>query len=185
MSWADTVLKKIGAPISGVQVDILDLWAQSEGTPPSINNWLACGTPWPGSRPYNASGVQVYPTFNAGSSAIAWSLQHAPYVPISDALRAARGMVSVWKAINASPWCPGCQSGHYPVALWEAAGQPSQGTPLAPSTPPEPVAVTPTAGGAAAGVPVDAWGRVQDDAGHHAAYLRGRIITLGTRIRRA
>lgn len=185
MSWADTVLRKLTAPISGIQVEILDLWAQSEGMPASANNWLACGTPWPGSRPYNSSGVQIYGTFNAGSSAIAWSLNHPPYVPIANGFRRAPGLVTMWKLINASPWCPSCQTGRYPVALWTAAGRPSQGTPVGASTPPEPVAGGSTAGGAAAGVPVDAWARVQEDAGSHAVELRGRIIALATRIRKA
>lgn len=185
MTWYTTVLKKMGAPVRVTSTRVLALWALSEGTPPGINNWLACGTPWPGSTPYNSSGVQVYPTYNAGTSAIAWSLQHAPYTAIADAFRSGASPLALYRLINASPWCGGCQTGHYPVALWTGVGKPSPSTPtppgttvLAPTPPP------PGATGHEAALNAQ-WARVQTDAGPHATTLAGRIIALATRIRKA
>ncbi|MHB1488245.1 MAG: hypothetical protein ACYCZM_11935 [Acidimicrobiales bacterium] len=178
-------MKKLSAPVSGIQVEILDLWAQSEGMPDSTNNWLACGTPWPGSTQWNSTGVQVYPTFDAGSSAIAWSLDNSPYTAIGNGFRAAPGLVAMWKLINASPWCSGCQTGHYPVDLWQAAGHPTQGTHVGTPNPPQPVTGTTGTIGGANGIPVDAWALIQDDVGRHAATLQRRIIALQTRIRKA
>ncbi|MHB1853483.1 MAG: hypothetical protein ACYCSJ_01465 [Acidimicrobiales bacterium] len=185
MAWATTVLRKLNAPISSVQVAVLDLWAQSEGMPDSANNWLACGTPWPGSTTFNSTGVQIYPTYNAGTSAIAWSLNHPPYTDIGNAFRAAPGMVRLWQLINASPWCGGCQTGHYPIALWTVAGKPSQRTPVGTPTATPGAHPTPTTTGGPTGIPVLAWGRIQEDAGSHALTLKGRMIALATRIRKA
>jgi hypothetical protein len=185
VAWATTVLRKLQAPISASGVEVLDLWAQSEGMPDWTNNWLACGTPWPGSRPYNSAGVQIYATYNSGTSAIAWSLDHPPYTAIADGFRAVLGLVAMWKIINTSPWCRGCQTGHYPVALWTAAGRPSTATLAvmdlsAPQSTP-----TPGTSGGSTGIPYLAWGKVQEDAGPVAARLRERMITLATRIRKA
>lgn len=185
MAWFTTVLKKMGAPIRTTSTRVLALWAQSEGTPGSIHNWLASGTHWPGSHAYNASGVQVYPTYHAGTSATAFSLTHSPYVAIGQAFRAGANPVRLYRLINASPWCPGCQTGHYPVALWTGVGRPTPSTPTPPGTTILAPAPASTGGTSHMADLSSKWGRVQTDAGPHAATLRRRIILLATRIRKA
>lgn len=140
MSWESTLLGRMGAPDYAVGVEAFALWAQSEGMPAWTNNPLACGTRWPGSTAYNTAGVQVYPSQSAGMSALAWTLTHdTAYKPIAAAFRNGEGLVQLWLLINASPWCPKCQAGHYPIALWTAAGYPQSGVAAPPPATSAPV----------------------------------------------
>lgn len=154
MSFASRLLDALGAPTWPAGERAIAAWAQSEGMPGWTNNPLACGTKWPGSHTYNGTGVQSYGTASDGVAATAWSLDHDPYTPIARALRAEATLVTIYQAVNASPWCSRCQGGHYPVDLWSLAGQPGGGTPALPVQP---------SGAAPQATPnvVTAWGRLQ------------------------
>lgn len=185
MAWETDLLHAIGAPDYAAGVEALDLWAQSEGVDPAYLNPLASGTPWAGSHAINAAGVQAYPSEAAMVGAYAYSLTHDPYTAIAGALRAGENLVVLWKVVNASQWCSGCQTGHYPVALWTAAGRPTHATPtgspaVTPTPTPAPSSGTPHQANLSA-----SWATMQDDAGSRAAALRGRMIGLVTAIRRA
>lgn len=127
-TWRTELLRYIAAPKSSANLTALALWAQSEGMPAWENNPLACGTTHPGSYAVNADGVQAYPTVIVGADVIGWTLLRAPYTAISAALISDAGMPAVYLAVNASTWCKGCQSGHYPVALYQAIGSPATAT---------------------------------------------------------
>ena len=43
------------------------------------------------------------------------------YDGVRAAFRADAGLMGVWRAINQSKWCSGCQHGLYPVFLYRAA----------------------------------------------------------------
>lgn len=135
MTWQSDTLVRMGALVTGASMSALSLWAQSEGMPPVANNPLACGTRWPGSHPYNRTGVQVYPSLTVAAAVYAWTFTKTPnYAPIGGEFLRAATLAQIWLKINASPWCPHCQTGHYPVALWTAAGSPSSGAAAPPAS---------------------------------------------------
>jgi len=120
MSWETDLLAKMGASTSSPSnVTSLQLWAQSEGVPDSWNNWLATTQDGYGGINVNSDGVKAYPTESDGVAATWATLQDAAYKNVVSAFRQNQGEQEIWDAINASPWCGGCQSGHYPVALYD------------------------------------------------------------------
>lgn len=121
MSWENAVLAALGAPESEANVRALTLWAQSEGTEPAWNNPLATTLDAHGGTPVNDAGVRQYPDEPSGVAATVDTLADSRYTAVVEALKADAGLLAVYTAVNASPWCPGCQDGHYPVALWEEA----------------------------------------------------------------
>lgn len=137
MSWESDLLAAMGAPANNVTVTALQLWAQSEGTPDSWNNWLATTLNCCGCSPVNSAGVCAYPTESDGVSATWQTLQGGAYGDVVAAFQAGTSLASIWSAINASPWCSGCQNGDYPIALYDylqgKTGPPAPGTPVEPT----------------------------------------------------
>lgn len=115
------MLAGIGAPETSPNLQALTLWAQSEGMPAWENNWLATTLTGYGGYVVNGVGVKAYPTDPDGVGATVASLLLPAYAGVVNAFRANLGLVAIWEAVNQSPWCGGCQSGHYPVALWQAS----------------------------------------------------------------
>lgn len=154
MGWQTSLLAAIGAPVTPANVSILSLWAQSEGMPGWENNWLATTLTCCTGVSVNGAGVKVYPSVALGVQATADALLENAYgyPAIVAGFRGNLGGQALYVAINASTWCRGCQTGHYPVALWQAIGG-SGGGP----------APTPVTSGAQAQAPVtpstqwDAW----------------------------
>lgn len=128
VSWYDDVLGGLGLGSTQPRTMSLYLWARSEGMPPTAFNWLAATDPRPGSTPFNGAGVQVYPSYAVGIEVLVTKLSSALYRPVLLALHADDPEL-IWKAANASGWCPKCQNGRYPIALydWLAAGKPATG----------------------------------------------------------
>lgn len=126
MGWEMDVLQALSAPASDNNVKALQLWAQSEGTPPEWNNPLATTMDGHGGNAQNSAGVKAYPDEASGVAATVDTLQLGYYVSVVQALRDDAGLEAIWQAVNASPWCSGCQDGKYPVALHDAIqAQPS------------------------------------------------------------
>lgn len=132
--WRYGVLAALGAPDTAVNLDALDWWAQSEGTPSWWNNWLATTEPGYGGRDVNSYGVKAYPTLDDGIAATAATLRGSAYFRVVQALRSGNSLTAIFDAVNASPWCYGCQAGHYPVALYNHLGRPAP-APSAAGTP--------------------------------------------------
>lgn len=124
MSWQTDLLSKMHATHSNNNVDALTYWAESEGMPPSDNNWLATTCSCCGGHDVNSVGVKAYPTESDGVEATWLTLQGGAYVNVVKAFRDDAGLAHIWAAVNASPWCGGCQGGKYPVALYDAIGKP-------------------------------------------------------------
>ena len=125
VTWYDDVIDALGLSITEDRAQVLALWARSEGMPADAFNWLAATDKRPGSTSYNSAGVQQYPSYNVGVQVVVDKLSSALYAPILDGLKA-NDALRTYDAINASPWCHGCQGGHYPIALhdWLQAGRP-------------------------------------------------------------
>lgn len=116
--WALAVLAALGTSSNGDNGLALDLWAQSEGAPDWRHNWLNTTLNGYGGTSINSVGVKAYPTFAAGVKATASTLRQGNMSGIYYALTSGVDIQVIFTAINASPWCGGCQSGHYPVILY-------------------------------------------------------------------
>lgn len=127
--WQWRVLAGIGAPITAVNTHAMILWHESDLNAPGTAWHNPLSTSWalPGSSTMNKTGVQSYPSWTTGVRATILTLGQTYYVTVVAALRAGNTLGAIWRAINASPWCGGCQHGHYPIAMWNALGQPSGG----------------------------------------------------------
>lgn len=139
------MLAGIGARYTAAGTHALTLWAASEGMTPSYHNPLATTLGGYGGHSINSAGVQSYPSWTTGVRATVASLGQSYYTNIVAAFRAGNTLTRIFTAINHSPWCGGCQNGHYPVALWEALGKPTTQAPTGAITLTGPV-VTPTMG---------------------------------------
>ena len=114
------VMEDIGGKFSQDTLDALLLWADSEGTPDSWNNPLATTEGGYGGTDVNSAGVKSYPTENDGIAATYATLTGGGYSAVVKAIRTNASWSDIWSAVNASPWCSGCQGGLYPVALYDA-----------------------------------------------------------------
>ena len=122
------VMEDIGGPFSQHTLDALLYWADSEGVPESWNNPLATTYSGYGGADVNSAGVKSYPTEQDGIDATYATLQGGGYSAVVKAIRGNASWSDIWSAVNASPWCGGCQGGKYPVALYDAI-QSGGGTP--------------------------------------------------------
>lgn len=118
--WIPPVLEALAAPVNLVTEVALMKWAQSEGMPTWENNWLATTYDGYGGYDVNGVGVKAYPTLADGVGATVATLRLGYYTGIVAALRQGTTLAAIYRAINASPWCRGCQGGRYPVALAQA-----------------------------------------------------------------
>ena len=113
-SWEYAFLTAIRAPSNTKNLAALNLWAQSEGTPSNQNNWLAYGD--------SSTHITKYASPGEGVTAITTALLSNPqygYNKIVAAFQDPNGnMEDIWKAINESSWCKGCEGGSYPTALY-------------------------------------------------------------------
>lgn len=142
--WKVALLTALGAPPSPANLKALELWHTSEGTSLSTNNWLAISdgaNRWPHGACLAQCGgnspIYAFPSQAVGVQATAAFLHGSYYTAVVNAFRQNQGMASIFQAINQSKWCSGCQSGHYPIALYQGLNGPltlTPGTPGAPSS---------------------------------------------------
>lgn len=134
----------LGAPSTGVNLEALHYWAVSEGMPTSYNNWLATTQNGFGGRVVNSVGVKAYPSVEDGAAATVKTLSNGHYPAIIEQLRYGKSIVQLYAAINDSPWCGGCQGGHYPIALFNFVEKVLHGGPPPSTHPVAPAHHTPT-----------------------------------------
>lgn len=115
--WVLAVLRRLGGSNNGDNALALSLWAQSEGAPDWRHNWLNTTLNGYGGTSINSVGVKAYPTFSAGVKATAATLSQGNMSGIKYALVSGLDIDVIYQAINASPWCGGCQGGKYPIIL--------------------------------------------------------------------
>lgn len=116
------ILHKINAPVNSVTYSALTDWGISEGIPADWHNPLATTENCCGGVSMNSDGVKKYPSDSNGAEATAITLLFPAYDAVVHALQAGTSMFDIWKAINQSPWCKGCQKGKYPVVLYDHLG---------------------------------------------------------------
>ena len=120
--WEVALLDAIGAPQSVDNVGALALWAQSEGVPADCNNPLAASDVPSGARADCSGSAAGYPSLDFAVNVYAAKFGTQDYEAIGKALKDDAGYQAIYEAINASPWCKGCQGGHYPEALYADLG---------------------------------------------------------------
>lgn len=120
--WRGLLLEALSCPLSEVNVDALQWWADSEGTPAGWNNWLATTLSGFGGVSVNGAGVKAYPSVQAGVDATAATLRGSAYRNVITALQDGNSFHEIWSAINSSPWCSHCQGGLYPIVLFQHLG---------------------------------------------------------------
>lgn len=138
--WRWRLLARLLAPVTGANVTALSLWAASEGTPGFWNNWLATTMACCGGQMVNTVGVMAYPTLDSGVEATYRTLLGGAYGDIRAALQDGSDIRRIYQAINASPWCGGCQNGLYPIVLARLVGpaEPGKTWESQPATVPDP-----------------------------------------------
>lgn len=149
--WIGTLLANLSAPQNGVNTLACTLWAQSEGLPLWYHNWFATFEYVTGWQPARTGfSPPYYPKKIDGITATVDTLKQANMATITNALRAGAPLPTIFEAINRSPWCLGCQTGHYPIALYEAiqSGAGAIQTTGAPPPRPATVGLTGTQAGA-------------------------------------
>lgn len=129
--WKAGLLQAMGAPVTPANLKALELWHTSEGTNPSTYNWLAISdgaNRWPHgaclAQCGSSSPIYAFPSQAVGVQATAAFLRGSYYTAVVDAFRNNAGLAGIFQAINASPWCRGCQSGRYPNALYQGINGP-------------------------------------------------------------
>ena len=117
---------------NGVTIDALNLWAQSEGST-AANNPLAEETFYPGALSTPGWVGPSYDNWSDGAIATARFMKGSYYTQVVHQLGLGANLADIYAAINESPWCAGCQGGHYPEALYAVvSGQlaaPTTGSP--------------------------------------------------------
>lgn len=136
MSWQGDLLAAIGAPETQSNLNALEWWAESEGMPAWENNWLATTIGGFGGVDVNGVGVKAYPSETAGVQALQATLEGGGYDAVLAAFRTNAPYGTIWTAINRSGWCSGCQSGLYPVVLYQHTGE-GGGGPVSPNPTPQ------------------------------------------------
>jgi len=139
--WEYGLLSALGAPASQNNLTALNLWAQSEGS--VTNNALATSGRGAGASTCvaqcgSSSPIYEYDNVQDGVAQMARFLGGSYYTGIVRAFQQDAGLSAIFSAINASPWCKGCQNGQYPIALSNAVGG-------------KKVSTSPTVGGGSAG----------------------------------
>lgn len=134
--WRALLLGALSAPVTDINLEALEWWAESEGMPAWENNWLATTIDGYGGYPVNSAGVKAYPTVQDGVDATAATLQFSAYADVVRGLQQGNSLSTIWLAVNGSPWCSQCQGGLYPVVLYNNLGATQPPPPPPPPPPP-------------------------------------------------
>jgi hypothetical protein len=109
-TWAQALLRALGAPASAEDLRAIVAWEQAEGghwANSALHNPLNTTQREPGSWPMNAVGVQGYPSWDEGMTATVTTLDNGRYPGVLAALRAGSCAPCVADAVGASPWGTG------------------------------------------------------------------------------
>lgn len=121
-TWPSLLALDLGFSVNAVVYWGLIWWHESEGTPDSWHNPMATTYACCGGVNVNSAGVKKYPTWDAGMLATAHTLRLSYYTDVVRELKQGNSLLQLWKAINASPWCKGCQGGTYPTVIYKNLG---------------------------------------------------------------
>jgi peptidoglycan hydrolase CwlO-like protein len=109
-TWAQTLLKNLGVPVSQANVVAIVSWEMAEG-----GHWfnsahfnpLNTTMPEPGATPMNSVGVQSYTSWAQGFTATIATLFNGNYAGVMAALEKGNDAQAVADAVAASPWGTG------------------------------------------------------------------------------
>lgn len=136
-TWIATTLGFLTAPQTGTNWLALTLWAASEGLPAWYHNWLATFLETTGWQPARTGFTPpYYPSRQDGIDATVLTIKQSNMAGILAALRAGNDLGAIWRAINQSTWCRGCQTGKYPVQLYDQVVASQVPTPTGGAIPP-------------------------------------------------
>lgn len=125
-TWETQLLVGLHAPVTATNIAALDVWADSEGVLEHNNPLASSGVHFGATHciaqcVHNGSPVYAYIDMTDGVAANVGFLYGSNYDGVRAAFQASAGLMGVWRAINRSRWCSGCQSGLYPIDLYRAA----------------------------------------------------------------
>lgn len=98
-SWAESVLRGLGAPVTPGNVQALVEWQAAEGGP--TDNPLNTTLHQPGAQ---GASIKGYGSVQAGVNATVQTLKESAYAPVVNALKGNAGAGHVGAAVIASPW---------------------------------------------------------------------------------
>jgi hypothetical protein len=104
--FATAILRKLGAPTSAANMNLMLAWMQAEGTDARFNP-LATTQPAPGATNFNSVGVKNYRSFNQGVAMSVRTLLNGYYGSIVRLLRSSASPFDTARAIAQSPWGTG------------------------------------------------------------------------------
>lgn len=154
--WQYAFLQQLGIKPTPINMQFLSLWARSEGVSTAYHNPLAITDPyhnwsrWETPGYLTTAGVVKMDSETHAGIATAQFLQADTmnsngYKTIIQALKS-NNMVQMFRAVNASAWCRGCENNRYPIAAYGVLGS------SAPAVGPRPQSsTTNTAAGASSG----------------------------------
>jgi hypothetical protein len=105
--WAKDFLTKLGAPITGPNVQAITAWEQAEGTKAAFNPLATTQGGYAGETQFNSVGVKNYTSYQDGIDANVKVITNGLYPNIIAALQQGTDAMAVAKAIAASPWGTG------------------------------------------------------------------------------
>ena len=107
VQWAKDFLTRLGAPITGANVQAITAWEQAEGTKASYNPLATTQGGFAGETQFNSVGVKNYVSYQDGLDANVKVINNGLYTNILAALQQGNDPMAVAKAIAASPWGTG------------------------------------------------------------------------------
>jgi hypothetical protein len=117
--WITLTLQDLGAPETVVNRIALSQWALSEGMPVSANNPLAASDKITGWSTTPGYSEPTYPSAADAAALYTRKFMSATYAAIGLELKIGTSLTRIYDAINASPWCSGCQGGRYPIGIYQ------------------------------------------------------------------
>jgi peptidoglycan hydrolase CwlO-like protein len=115
ITWAQALVKSLGAPMTADNVAALVAWEMAEGGHwynTAYYNPLNTTQSMPGATVFNSVGVKAYTSWAQGLRATVITLDNGLYGGILAALRSGRDANAVASAVAASPWGTGSFSVH-------------------------------------------------------------------------
>jgi hypothetical protein len=107
VQWAKDFLTKLGAPVTGPNVQAITAWEQAEGTKAAFNPLATTQGGFAGETQFNSVGVKNYTSYQDGLDANVKVITNGLYPNIIAALQQGTDAMAVAQAIAASPWGTG------------------------------------------------------------------------------
>lgn len=104
--FSSDVLKRLGAPVTGQNLAVMNAWIKAEGTKAAFNPLATCRKA-PGATDFNSVGVKNFTSYDQGVDTTVGAITNGLYDDVITALRRGDDAYGVADAIAASPWGSG------------------------------------------------------------------------------